>query len=844
MWHLEYGLTTPGIYVFADIFTRNEIIYMNDDNKLIQTSIEMKCTKGKHWQGAIVYRDGPVVRSQLFLENVRLERLPIGYRDRRLVVRVAVCMIPGGGTENMIGNNRTMANIKQEIENPTTPTQNYQVCSPTTTLQHQEVICSKIEVPPDYGGGEGSPGSPEMHHCSSTTQPLGTPEEGVKEEDMIPRRLCLVCGDVASGFHYGVASCEACKAFFKRTIQGNIEYTCPANGECEINKRRRKACQACRFQKCLRQGMLKEGVRLDRVRGGRQKYRRSTDPYTTTGIVPFANVATGASNEIINNKMLETLAACEPDMLQVSNISYTLDTDQRVLGQLSDLYDRELVGIIGASSHVLSDECLEFDIAELEDYLSKYNLENVPTIDMMIGGFKCPVTALPFGALKSDWARLLLLQRAQPKESIFLEKLGRLFRILAIAYFRMEERFDFTKPGSPSAGSVITSSTHKSTTNDSRNETKKLDISTTDSRETDEAPASFATSTFVFNSEESTGAVKIERTTFTSSNVTMGEKQHDFDTILDISSTTVAFSPVDNWTVLHPSKEVDERKTVTAFTNITTFSDIITGKAKYTVISTSRTNEPTETTEAIIFNSSPDDFIPISTKAESSEDKDDSVVVKSIELQPMLTSPVSTSTIPLVTAFAVTDNSRTTTDREKSADKNDPERGTRKSISSSKFNGRGSRVYSDKISANGVVSSAESFNESRPNHRTDAVSRVLEKVPGNSSNSTGPRNESKTPSIPGRPPLDDDFWKYIVASRKVTSTTARARPRLASKTVSDRSKENSIKPRKRGSLNTNVEKNFRWFYNFGFQNEERSSDKLVDRPGAYIECNGKRQNGE
>ena len=33
-----------------------------------------------------------------------------------------------------------------------------------------------------------------------------------------------------------------------------------------------------RFQKCLKVGMLKEGVRLDRVRGGRQKYRRNPEP--------------------------------------------------------------------------------------------------------------------------------------------------------------------------------------------------------------------------------------------------------------------------------------------------------------------------------------------------------------------------------------------------------------------------------------------------------------------------------------------------------------------------------------------------------------------------------------
>lgn len=34
--------------------------------------------------------------------------------------------------------------------------------------------------------------------------------------------FCAVCHDYASGYHYGVWSCEGCKAFFKRSIQGKI----------------------------------------------------------------------------------------------------------------------------------------------------------------------------------------------------------------------------------------------------------------------------------------------------------------------------------------------------------------------------------------------------------------------------------------------------------------------------------------------------------------------------------------------------------------------------------------------------------------------------------------------
>ncbi len=71
--------------------------------------------------------------------------------------------------------------------------------------------------------------------------------------------LCLVCGDTASGYHYGVPACEGCKAFFKRSLQAtDLNYRCPGSNNCKIDKMSRKCCQACRLRKCNEVGMSKE----------------------------------------------------------------------------------------------------------------------------------------------------------------------------------------------------------------------------------------------------------------------------------------------------------------------------------------------------------------------------------------------------------------------------------------------------------------------------------------------------------------------------------------------------------------------------------------------------------
>nr|ANQ45197.1 ecdysone-induced protein E75a [Lepeophtheirus salmonis salmonis] len=114
-------------------------------------------------------------------------------------------------------------------------------------------------------------GEDETNVYTSTSEPplSISPEKSARtilEFDGNDQVLCRVCGDKASGFHYGVHSCEGCKGFFRRSIQQKIQYRpCTKNQQCNILRINRNRCQYCRLKKCIAAGMSRDAVRFGRV---------------------------------------------------------------------------------------------------------------------------------------------------------------------------------------------------------------------------------------------------------------------------------------------------------------------------------------------------------------------------------------------------------------------------------------------------------------------------------------------------------------------------------------------------------------------------------------------------
>ena len=66
--------------------------------------------------------------------------------------------------------------------------------------------------------------------------------------------ICCVCEGRATGIHYEVVSCEACKSFFRRSVVLEARYSCRRRGDCVIKPAHEDIVQALSTEQVHRCG--------------------------------------------------------------------------------------------------------------------------------------------------------------------------------------------------------------------------------------------------------------------------------------------------------------------------------------------------------------------------------------------------------------------------------------------------------------------------------------------------------------------------------------------------------------------------------------------------------------
>ncbi|KAF0879449.1 PRGR protein, partial [Crocuta crocuta] len=171
--------------------------------------------------------------------------------------------------------------------------------------------------------------------------------------ESLPQKICLICGDEASGCHYGVLTCGSCKVFFKRAMEGQHNYLCAGRNDCIVDKIRRKNCPACRLRKCCQAGMVLGGRKFKKF--NKVRVMRALDAVALPQPVGIPNESQALSQRIAFSPnqdiqlippLINLLMSIEPDVIYAGHDNTKPDTSSSLLTSLNQLGERQLLSVV------------------------------------------------------------------------------------------------------------------------------------------------------------------------------------------------------------------------------------------------------------------------------------------------------------------------------------------------------------------------------------------------------------------------------------------------------------------------------------------------------------------
>nr|XP_056714099.1 progesterone receptor [Euleptes europaea] len=171
--------------------------------------------------------------------------------------------------------------------------------------------------------------------------------------ESLPQKICLICGDEASGCHYGVLTCGSCKVFFKRAMEGQHNYLCAGRNDCIVDKIRRKNCPACRLRKCCQAGMVLGGRKFKKF--NKVKVLRTLDVIALQQPAAHPNDSQTLAQRLSYSPnqeiqyippLVSILQGIEPEVVYAGYDNTQPETPSALLTGLNQLCERQLLCVV------------------------------------------------------------------------------------------------------------------------------------------------------------------------------------------------------------------------------------------------------------------------------------------------------------------------------------------------------------------------------------------------------------------------------------------------------------------------------------------------------------------